>query len=141
MKILMASLFVMMLQLAAMPAQAGLAIIAHPDNTLVGISKDDIRDIYMGKSKSFPGGGSVVAVDQEAGSAAREKFNSDVLQMNDRKRKAYWSRLIFTGKGKPPRTMDNDEDIRDWVASEPKGLGYIDGSKLNDKVKVLLILP
>lgn len=122
-------------------ARAELAIIAHPQNSLMGISKDEIRDIYRGLQKTFAGGGRVEAVDQAAGSAARDKFNNDVLQMNESRRKSYWSKLMFTGKGKPPRVLNGDEAIRDWVASHPEAVGYIDGGKLDSRVKVLLILP
>jgi len=125
----------------ASQAHAELAVIAHPDNNMMGISRDELKDIYLGKLRAFPGGGRVEAVDQESGSAAREQFNRDVLQMTESKRKSYWSRLIFTGKARPPQSLSGDDAVVDWVANNPQGLGYISGSKVSKRVKVLLILP
>lgn len=122
-------------------AHAELAIIAHPNNSMMGISKDELERIYLGKSRSFSNGRSVKAVDQTVGSRARDKFNKEVLQMTEAKRKAYWSRLVFTGKGKPPASLDDDAAVLEWIASHPDGLGYITGSKISKRVKVLLILP
>lgn len=122
-------------------AHAELAIIAHPDNPMMGISKDELERIYLGKSRSFPNGGSAKAVDQLVGSRARDMFNKKVLRMTEGKRKSYWSRIIFTGKGKPLRTLDDDSAVLEWVANHRDGLGYITGRNIDKRVKVLLILP
>jgi ABC-type phosphate transport system substrate-binding protein len=120
---------------------AELAVIAHPDNALVGITKDELKNIYLGKVRAFPGGKTVKAVDQALNSKARKQFNRDVLQMSEGKRKTYWSRLMFTGKAKPPTIMDSDAAIKEWVATHPEALGYISGGGVDSRVKVLLIIP
>jgi ABC-type phosphate transport system substrate-binding protein len=138
------SLLGLVLLISAMFAQqahAELAIIAHRDNAMMGISRDQLKRIYLGKSPSFPDGRSVKAVDQVVGSQARDQFNRKVLQMTESKRKSYWSRLVFTGKGKPPKSLNGDTAVLEWVANHPEGLGYITGSKVSKRVKVLLILP
>lgn len=122
-------------------AHAALAIIAHPDNPLVGITNDQLKNIYLGKVRTFPNGKQVEALDQPQEKKVREKFNHDVLEMTEGKRKSYWARLKFTGKAKPPEVMDGDEKVRDWVATHPEALGYIDGKAVNNQVKVLLIIP
>lgn len=122
-------------------AHAELAIIAHPDNHMMGISKDELERIYLGKSRSFPDSSSVKAVDQAVGSQARDTFNNKVLRMTEGKRKSYWSRIVFTGKGKPPLNLDDDAAVIEWVANHPEGLGYVTGKMIDKRVKVLLILP
>jgi ABC-type phosphate transport system substrate-binding protein len=138
------SLLGLVLLISAMFAQqahAELAIIAHRDNAMMGISRDQLKRIYLGKSRSFPDGRSAKAVDQAVDSQARDQFNRKVLQMTESKRKSYWSRLVFTGKGKPPKSLNGDTAVLEWVANHPDGLGYITGSKVSKRVKVLLILP
>ena len=51
--------------------------------------------------------------------------------------KAHWSRLLFSGKGKPPKVLDNDAAVKKWVAEHPKALGYINSSADDASVKVL----
>jgi len=122
-------------------AHAALAIIAHPDNSLVGITNEQAKNIYLGKVRTFPNGKPVQALDHSQGSAERDKFNHDILHMTESKRKSYWARLKFTGKAKPPEIMDGDEKVRDWVAIHPDALGYINGDAVTEQVKVLLIIP
>lgn len=122
-------------------AHAALAIIAHPSNPLEGISADNVAMIYLGKTDRFPDGQRVVPVDQDESSAARKKFNEKVVQKNPTELATYWSKLMFSGKGEPPKVVGDDEAVKEWVASHPNGLGYVDGRVLDRTVKVLLIIP
>lgn len=121
-------------------AQAGMAIIAHPSNPLAGITAEEAAKIYLGKSVSFNNGRSATPVDQTAG-PTRTKFNKQVLDKDDGELKAYWSKLLFTGKGRPPEEVGDDAAVKAWVARHPEGLGYVDGKVVDGSVKVLLILP
>lgn len=121
-------------------AQAGTAIIAHPSNPIAGITAEEAAKIYLGKSNSFANGRAATPVDQGAG-PTRTKFNQQVLQKDDRELKAYWSKLLFTGKGRPPQEIGDDAAVKAWVAKNPDALGYVDGKVVDSSVKVLLILP
>ncbi len=54
----------MSMVLSASAAMAELAIVANPSNPLNEISVGDVERIYLGKAKSFPGGGSANPVAQ-----------------------------------------------------------------------------
>lgn len=125
----------------SVPAQAELAIIANPDSKAIGTTKDELAKVYLARSNTISGGVKVVPMDQEPGSASREQFYSKVVDKNESELKRYWSKRMFTGKGKPPRTVRDDEAMKDWVSKNRDAIGYIDGALLDGSVKVLLILP
>ena len=54
--------------------------------------------------------------------------------------KATWARLTFTGKGTPPKELKTDADVKAWVASDPKAIGYVDSSAVDGSVKAVLKL-
>jgi ABC-type phosphate transport system substrate-binding protein len=122
-------------------ANAGLAIIAHPSNPTTGITADEAARVYLGKTRTLSSGAQVTAVDQGAGSASRDKFYKSVVQMDDRAVKTYWSKLLFTGKARPPQEVGGDEAVKEFVARNPDAIGYVDGAVLDRSVKVLLIIP
>jgi ABC-type phosphate transport system substrate-binding protein len=122
-------------------AQAELAIIAHPSQKVVGVSQDNVSDIYLGRSKTFPNGAVVEAVDQDSASASYQQFLGKVLKMDAAALKSYWAKRIFSGKAKPPRSLGDDEAVKKWVAANPNGLGYVQGKFVDSSVKVLLIIP
>ncbi|HEB82435.1 MAG TPA: phosphate ABC transporter substrate-binding protein [Gammaproteobacteria bacterium] len=129
------------LALAFVPSHAEIAIIANPGNSLHGISMKEIRDIYLGKSRSFSNGERVNAVDQPASSEIRKAFSKNVLNMSVREFNRYISKRKFSGKVRAPKVIDGDIAVRQWVANTPSGLGYINGKSVNSSVKVLLIIP
>ena len=136
-----ATLFMIFLWTGSTPAHAALAIIVHPGNNMSGITADQAADIYLGKSGVFPNGQRVTPVDQVSSSPARQKFYKMVVKKDGSVLKVYWSKLLFTGKGQPPREIGDDADLKSWVASNPDAIGYVDGKFVDSTVKVLLIIP
>ena len=122
-------------------AQAALAIVAHPSNSVSGIRVDDAQRIFLGKSGEFANGRRAAPVDQTPGTASRAKFMKTVIQKSEDELKGYWSKLMFSGKGQPPREIGDDAAVKAWVASNPDAIGYIDGKFVDGSVKVLFIIP
>ena len=134
-------LFVVLAWSVSAPAHAALAIIVNPANNMAGITAEQAADIYLGKVGIFPNGQRVTPIDQDANSPARRKFYSVVVKKEGSALKVYWSKLLFTGKGQPPREIGGDADVKSWVATNPDAIGYVDGKFVDKSVKVLLIIP
>lgn len=118
-------------------ASAEVAVIVSASNGNTSLDQDTIARVFLGKSKNFPDGSQAVPVDQNSGSATREAFSSTVLGKSSSQLKAYWSRLIFTGKGTPPKESGDDAAVKDLVAKNPNLIGYVDSSVVDGSVKVV----
>lgn len=127
--------FVLLLSSAS--SFAGLVVIVHPGNSLEAITKDKLKRIYLGKSKEFPNGLIIAALDQAKESEEKEEFYKKVVGKSLSQVSAYWSRLIFTGKGVPPRVLRNDEEIKSWVASHPESIAYINAGSVDKSIKII----
>ena len=125
----------------AATAQADLVVIANSRFSGDSAAIEEIKRIYLGKSKSLSGGAKVKPVDQRRGSGRRSEFLKLVIEKNESQLKSYWSRLIFSGKGKPPVALQNDDAVKVWVSSNTDGIGYVDASQVDDSIKILLRLP
>ena len=132
---------VLALHVGVTTAAADVVVIVNRDNPITTLSKEDAKRIYLGKDKSFPNGEKVRAADQAEGNAARDKFYAAVVEKTDAQIKAYWSQLIFTGKGTPPDMIGGDSAVKKWVAEHKSGIGYVDASAVDGSVKVLMRLP
>ncbi|WP_354668340.1 phosphate ABC transporter substrate-binding protein [Colwellia sp. E2M01] len=117
-------------------AFADVAVIVNPGNNSE-ISDDDIQRIFLGKNKSFSNGESVMAINLGSGNEQRSEFEEKVLGKSSSQVKAYWSKLIFSGKAKPLKEVGSDGEILSLVASSPDAIGYVDASKVDDSVKVV----
>lgn len=118
-------------------ASADVVVVVSAQNANYALDKSDVEQIFLGKKSSFPDGSKAVPIDQNEGSAARAEFNKEVLGKTDSQLKAYWSRLIFTGKGTPPKESGNDADVKALIAQNPNLVGYIDDSAVDETVKVV----
>ncbi|KTF16249.1 hypothetical protein [Pseudoalteromonas sp. H105] len=123
------------LTLCSLHAFAEVAVIVNPANSNQ-LDANAIKKIYLGKSKSFDDGMKVNPVNQDGNSVADE-FNDKVVGKSGSQLNAYWSKLVFTGKGTPPEKLSNDQAVIDFVSSNKDGIGYIDSAKVTDSVKVI----
>ena len=98
-------------------------VIVHPSNG-DALDQAAISRIFLGKAKSFPSGGAAVPITQEA---AADEFNEKVLNKSASQLKAYWSKLVFTGKGTPPKEVSTDAEMIALIASNPNMIGFIQG--------------
>lgn len=137
MKLFKASCSALLISLAASTAFAEISVIVSASNPNSTMDQTTVSKLFLGKAKSFPDGSQALPVDQDEGSAARETFNSTVLGKSASQLKSYWSRLIFTGKGTPPKPSGDDAAVKAIVANNPNIIGYIDSSAVDASVKVV----
>ncbi|PHN88939.1 phosphate ABC transporter substrate-binding protein [Pseudoalteromonas sp. 3D05] len=123
-----------LLLLSCYSVNAEVVVIVHPSNSS-SFDQSEISKFFLGKAKSFSDGNQAVPINQEDSSTVRKEFDSNVLSKSGSQLKAYWSKLIFTGKGSPPKEVSNDADVIDLISKNPSMIGYVDAASLNDTVK------
>jgi ABC-type phosphate transport system substrate-binding protein len=125
-----------LLLLFANISMAELVVVVHPSNADALDSKL-VQRIFLGKEKKFPSGSETVAVNQSADSSLRQSFDQDVLGRSSSQVSAYWSKLVFTGKGVPPKEVSSDAEVIELVSQNPAVIGYIDRASATDAVKIV----
>lgn len=126
------------LSLSTGMAAAEVVAVVSAKSQVTALSKDQVVDIFLGKSSRFPDGSSAVAIDQIEGSAARDEFYLKFAGKSAAQLKAHWSKIIFTGRGQPPREVSNGIAVRKLLAENPNVIGYIELSQVDGSVKVVL---
>jgi hypothetical protein len=114
-------------------SMADIAIIANTSNSS-SVTVKEVKKIFLGKNDTM------TPVDLSEGNATRNAFYEKVVSKNEAQMKAYWSKMIFSGKATPPESKSDDAGVKVWVASNQKGIGYIDSGSVDDSVKVLLTI-
>jgi ABC-type phosphate transport system substrate-binding protein len=112
-------------------------VVSSKSSATAFTSSDQVADIFLGKLSTLPGAGQAVPVDQPEGSAVREEFYSKTTGKSAAQLKAYWSKIIFTGKGQPPKEVADSNGIKKLVADNPNIIGYMNRSEVDASVKVL----
>jgi ABC-type phosphate transport system substrate-binding protein len=114
---------------------SAVSVVVHPSNT-ASLDNSTIKKIFLGKIKSFPSGGEAIPIDLESG-AAKDEFLAKVIKKNDSQLKAYWSKLIFTGKGQAPKAVASEQEVINLVKANPNIIGYVSDGAVTADVKVV----
>ena len=129
--------------LLALPVLAGasdLVVVVSAKSTISALRADQVADIFLSDAVRFPDGREVTALDLPVGSALRDEFYQKVANRTPALMKAYWTKMIFTGRGQPPRELPNSGAVRKLVADNPSMIGYIERGALDSSVKPVLVL-
>ncbi|RLT88694.1 MULTISPECIES: phosphate ABC transporter substrate-binding protein [unclassified Ketobacter] len=124
------------LMMAATFASAEVVVIVNASSPINSATAEEIQQVFLGKRNEI-GGVSVTPVDHSEGNEVREVFYDKVVDKTPSQLNAYWSRLIFTGKGKPPKQYFDDAEVLETVLEEEDAVGYIDSSSIAEGVKVI----
>jgi ABC-type phosphate transport system substrate-binding protein len=118
-----------------------LVVIVSTRAPVAALHGDQVAAIFLGQSPRFPGGAQAVALDQSLGSSVRDAFYARVAAKTPALMKAHWSKMVFTGRGQPPREVPDSATVKKLVADNPALIGYIERSALDASVRAVLVLP
>jgi ABC-type phosphate transport system substrate-binding protein len=119
-------------------AFAEVVVIVSAKSKIKSMSVSQVAQIFLGKTDKFPNGKDAVPLDQAEGSDIRKEFYSKVTGKDPAQINAYWSKIIFTGEGQPPKQLKGDQDVRRSIERNPHAIGYIDKKAVTRKVKIIL---
>lgn len=131
----------LLLMLCLGSASAEVVVIGNKAIKADSLTLEEVGKLWLGQMKWLASGEKARVVDQKTGSKIRKAFYAHVANKSERQLRSYWAKLVFTGRGAPPRVLSDDDAVKRWVATTPGGLGYVDGGVVDDSVKVLFHLP
>ncbi|MFA7555584.1 MAG: hypothetical protein WCY88_15180 [Spongiibacteraceae bacterium] len=127
--------------LSSFSVSAEVAVIVSMENPLTTITRAQLVNIFLGRSSTFPGGGRALPVDQLDANEQRQDFYNENVGWSAAQLKAHWSKIIFTGRGQPPKQLENDDAVEEFILSNPRGIGYIQKGNASVNVKIVDIVP
>ena len=114
---------------ATVVARDGIALVVHPTNPITGLTLIQAHDLFSGRAIEWDdvGGspGLVQVISREDGSGTRDAFEAMVMG-NDR--------VTLTAL-----VMPNSQAVVDYVASDPRAIGYVSMGYLNGETRVLSV--
>lgn len=135
---------VLLLLMVAGPlaAQSGYQVVVNSINPESSISKVELAKLLLKKKTSWTNGMKVSPVDQAASSSVREVFSRDVHGKSVPAIKAYWQKMIFSGRATPPTELASDNAVMNHIRNKSGGIGYVSaGTSVGSGLKVLSVSP
>jgi len=126
--LMLAATLAMSMAPRAVQAQVGYILIVNEANEVSQLTTDDLSAMYLKKTRRWPNGQEVVPVDQSDNQSVRESFSIAVHGKSTSAIKAYWQKMIFSGKAVPPVEKTVDQDVIAFVRATPGAIGYVSPS-------------
>lgn len=119
----------LLLTLGFVPAAAStseLWVIGHPESPVEELSREELRNIYMGRQSYFPNTlVRAVPIDLPLQSALARGFYAEVVRITELKLNRYRARLIFSGKGVIPEKVNDSVSAVELVSNNLGAIAYV----------------
>lgn len=105
------------------------------------LTKSKVRMLYRGKVKYLQGN-KVELSDWSQSNPIRNEFYQVLLGKNIAQMNAYWARLSFSGKARPPKEISPDtiKMLLDWASKKGSRIGYAPLDSLPENANILYIV-
>jgi ABC-type phosphate transport system substrate-binding protein len=117
-------------------------VIVNAANPAAKMSGEELSGLFLKKTPQWPRGGEVMPVDLTEQSGVRESFSRQVHQKSTAAVKAYWQKMIFSGREVPPPEKASSAEVVAYVRANRGAIGYVAvDAPLGAGVKVVRITP
>lgn len=121
----------------SMPAGAELVVVVNVRSGVAAMTRNEVINIFFGRYREFFNGLEAQPVDLADTHADRARFYKALVGKDLAEVNAYWSRQTFSGRMQPPPKVGTTEEVVKWVVSHPGGIGVIDLSKADARMRVV----
>ena len=118
----------------------GVVLVSARAGGIPELDRETAAQLYLGRRTSLPDGRSARLLDLPAG-PERDLFYERLTAKNPSQIRAYWSRLVFTGRAQPPREASSVDEARRLVLESQGSIAYLPRTAANDPgLQILFIL-
>jgi phosphate transport system substrate-binding protein len=115
------------------------AVIVNPNNSVAAVTMTDLRKIFAGEKRSWPGGVPIKLIVRGPGCHERMVLLK-LLGMSEGEYKEYWTAQVIRGEADAePPIVPSSGMVREAVLVFPGGIGLIDAQNLKAGMKILKV--
>lgn len=118
-------------------ALADLVVVVNARSGVAVMTRNEIVNIFFGRYRQFFNGVEAQPVDLVDNNPDRARFYGALVGKDLSDVNAYWSRQVFSGRMQPPPRVSNVDEVLRWVSSHPGGIGFVEMSKADARVRVV----
>jgi hypothetical protein len=121
-------------------AAAEIVVVTRAHGAIESLTREEAEQLYLGRLSALRDGTPVKLLDLPSG-PIRDAFYAALIGKNAAQTRAYWSRMVFTGRARPPREVLDVEQMREQLRSDPGFIGYLPSAEVDADLRVLVRLP
>jgi len=117
------------------------ALVVNATNSVSQLSPDEVARLFLKKVRTWPDGRMAAPVDQSSTSPVRAQFGKEILRLTLGQQKEYWLAQTLSGRELPPRALEGDAAVLDFVGTQTGAIAYVSArTELPPTVKALKVV-
>ena len=123
----------------ALAQKADLAVVVNVNNPVTNLTVADLRNVFAGEKRSWPGGAPVKPFMRGPGTEERTAVLK-LLGMSESEYKQHWISVIFRGDAQAePPTLPSNGMQKEAVAAFPGGIALMNSQDVKPGMKVVRV--
>lgn len=116
---------------------ADLVVVVNRDSGVDRLTREEVANLFLGRYGRMPSGLAALPVDA---TPDKQAFYERLVGKQLPELQSYWARLMFSGRGSPPRQVDSAEEALEIVRNNKGAIAYVERAKADARVRVVLEL-
>lgn len=100
-------------------------VLLDKNGQVKNLSPEMVREIFFMRLNTWPDGSSIHVFVLPDNHPLNIRFAKEILGVYPFQLRSAWDRLVYSGTGVAPTTVESLEEMRKRVESTPGGIGYI----------------
>jgi len=121
-------------------SQGKTVVVVAKNSSINHLTSQDIANIFLARTTRFPNGEKAIPLELKS-SKIRDDFYQKISGKTARQLNAYWTTLIFTGKGKPAKGYPTPDDLLSKFNSNIGTIAYLSDTLVTDQMKIVYRFP
>lgn len=114
-----------------------LVLVVHKNSQITEITKQQAVHLFFGRVKSLPHTGIIEVIDFQP---YRSEFYRDLVDRDISEINAYWARLRFSGKTRPPRQVFSFQELKNQLELYNNAISYSPADLVADELRVVTFI-
>lgn len=115
-----------------------LAVVTSADLEVPTLDATGVERLFLAKTNRL--GNVNVKVAELNQEGVKERFYGHISGKTPSQLRAYWTKLIFTGKAQPPRQVDDIDALRKMLKEVPNVITYVPLDQVDASMRILYTL-
>jgi len=122
------------------PAYCNVVVVVSKKSSIESLSGTEVANIFLARTNRFPDGEKSVPIEFN-GDKFRAEFYQSISGKTPGQLMAYWTTLVFTGKGRPPKSFDSYEKLSKQFSLAAGHITYLEQNLVTDDMKIVYRFP
>ena len=124
---------------AETPAQP-IAVVVNQSVDITTLTPAQLRMIFAGRTQFWPDGSRIRVFVQPPESDTHQYFCRQLLNIYPYQLERIWQRVVYSGQGEAPKTIDTAQAMQDAIGKTPGAIGYLQTpEQLNKTIRMITV--